>query len=300
MLLERLLDNLALTVEAFATCSVASGWRLRLPAADWVTLHFAVSGEGAVRDGKGQVIGLPSGTLAVVPPHLMHSLQSGAPPYGESAPSGTASADALPEHRAGPAKDDENPLLVVCGRVSVTYAGGAGLFDQLQEVLVLDFADDEAMRSIFSAILTESEGGRAGSQAMTSALMQGCLIRVLRELCVHDHCTVSWLDTLEDPVLAPVIETMLDNPEAPHTVASLGAKAFMSRSAFAKRFRESFGSPPLEYLRGVRLRHAAKLLKKMPPLSVALIARRSGFSSRSQFSRAFRTYFGCSPSEFRS
>jgi AraC-like DNA-binding protein len=298
MLLERLLDNLAVDVDAFATCRVASGWRLRLPPAGWVTLHFSVRGSGTVRQDGGGTVPFPAGALAVVPPGVQHSLESGPPPYAETDPTGTGPEGTLVCHMAGP-DDGRDPFLVVCGRISVTYAGGTGLFDQLDELLVLDFEDDEAMRSTFAAVRFEAESGRAGARAMTSALMHGCLIRVLRRLCEDDRCTLPWMDALEDPTLAPVIEAMLETPEAPHTVSSLAARVFMSRSAFAKRFRERFGQPPVQYLRGIRLRHASKLLMKHPPLSIATVARRSGFSSRSQFSRAFSDYFGCPPSEFR-
>jgi len=171
--------------------------------------------------------------------------------------------------------------------------------DRLDELLVLDFAGDEAMQSTFATLHVEAAADRAGSRAMTSALLQECLIRILREVCTDDRCAAPWLDALDDPTLAPALEAMLGHPEAPHTVASLAAGAFMSRSAFARRFREHVGQPPLQYLRGIRLRHAAKLLRKSPPLPVATVARRSGFSSRSQFSRAFSAYFGRPPSEFR-
>jgi AraC-like DNA-binding protein len=300
MLLDRLLDNLALSVEAFATCRVASGWRLRLPPVDWVTLHYVVGGEGGVGGRDGRTRPLVAGTMAVVPPHLVHSLQCGPPPYGDAEPTGRSASGELPEHRAGPTAEDEDPLRVVCGRIEVTFGGGLGLFHQLHEVLLLDFSDDAGMKSNFEAMMEEAASGRPGSRAMTSALMHETLIRVFRELCDLEECSVSWLRALEDPALAPVVETMIERPDKPHTVASLAAKAYMSRSTFARRFRESFGQPPLAYLRGVRLRHAAKLLKKSPPLPVPTVARRSGFSSRSQFSRAFRSYFGCSPTEYRS
>ena len=134
---------------------------------------------------------------------------------------------------------------------------------------------------------------------MTSTLMQECLIRVFRTLCLHDECSVSWLSALDDPELAPVLELMLARPADPHSVESLARKSFMSRSAFARRFKEGLGQPPLEYLRGVRLRHAAQLLRKSPPLPVPVVAERSGFASRSQFSRAFKNHFGRTPSDFR-
>ena len=71
------------------------------------------------------------------------------------------------------------------------------------------------------------------------------------------------------------------------------------RSAFAKRFHDSFDRTPMEYVRDVRLRKSAELLRRDGRLSVDAVASRVGFASRSQFSHAFRETFGCSPTEFR-
>jgi AraC family transcriptional activator of mtrCDE len=116
--------------------------------------------------------------------------------------------------------------------------------------------------------------------------------------CSDATCTLPWLRALEDPDLRPALEAMLSAPHKPHTVASLAHACHMSRSTFARRFKVSFGRGPMEYLREVRLRKAAKLLRKKPPPSVVSIASQVGFDSRSQFSRAFRDYFAYSPSEF--
>jgi AraC-like DNA-binding protein len=296
MLLEQLLENLVVTVDAFATCRVAPGWRLRLPALDWVTFHYVVQGDGSMTDARGREVALPPGSLAVVPPAYLHTLECGLPPYGEASVRGGSTAE-LPAHRAGP--EEEDGMVVACGRVEITYGGSLGLFDQLQDALVLDFAGSEAMEVTFRSMLEEARAGRPGAKAMTTALMRECLVRVFRELCVHEECRISWLTALNDPALAPVLDVMLRHPERSHSVASLAATAYMSRSVFARRFRESFGRPPLEYLRGVRLRHAAQLLSKSPSIPVATVARRAGFSSRSQFSRAFRDQFGQSPTQFR-
>ena len=272
MLLERLFDNLALTVEAFATCQVARGWRLRLPALDWVTFHYAVQGAGTVSEAGGRQLGLPTGSLGIVPPHQRHALECGMPPFSEASV-GPGPESELPRHPAGPT-DDEG-LVVICGRVEVLYEGALGLFDQLQEILVLDFGSDPSMKAAFKAIREEASGDRPGSGAMTSAIMKECLVRVFRQLCAQDDCQVSWMRALEDPTLAPTVEAMLRHPDRPHSVASLAAIAYMSRSAFARRFREAFGRPPLQYLREVRLRHAARLLTRTPHLPVATVARPS-------------------------
>jgi len=43
VLLEELFENLSLTVEPFASCRVAKGWRLQPPLRDWVTEQFGTS-----------------------------------------------------------------------------------------------------------------------------------------------------------------------------------------------------------------------------------------------------------------
>ena len=77
MLLEKVFDNLAMTVEPFATCRLADGWRMRLPVHDWVTLHYTLNGDGELKLGSGEVLSMPGNSLAVMPPNLGHAIQCG-------------------------------------------------------------------------------------------------------------------------------------------------------------------------------------------------------------------------------
>jgi AraC family transcriptional activator of mtrCDE len=172
------------------------------------------------------------------------------------------------------------------------------LFDLMRETVVLGFADSERMHGTFSALLQEQESSAPGRRAMMSALMRECLVLVLRRLCGVPECNLPWLSAAEDPRFAPVLSAILDAPENPHTLDSLAWAANMSRSAFAEQFMELFGRTPMAFVRDVRLRRAADLLRRTD-LPVATIARQVGFSSRSHFSRAFRDQFGASPRQFR-
>lgn len=297
MLLERLLDNLGLSVEVFATCGVAPGWRLRLPALDWVTLHFVVHGEGALRLGGGAVRQLRCHSLAIVPPHLQHALECGTGALAESPGDDGASGGAnVPAHVAGPA--DRAGLVVVCGRFQAIYGGGLGLFDRLQDEIILDFGDSPQMRGTFDALREEQRRPRPGGHAMMVALVNQCLVLLLRRLCRDPQCSLPWLKALEDPRLSRVLDVILARPEQPHRLTSLADIAHMSRSAFAHQFHTAFGRTPMDYVREVRLRRGASLLRRNE-LSVDAVAARVGFASRSQFSRAFRQLFGRSPAEFR-
>lgn len=295
MLLERLLDNLGLDVEAFATCGVARGWRLRLPAQSLVTLHFILRGEGAVGDGRGSLLTLHTHSLAVVPPGLPHLLQCGTGPLAETGPDGSPS-DGILRIRAGPRGDDD--LLVACGRIHATWGGALGLFDQLAEMLVVDFSDTPHMTAVFETLLVEQRRNAPGQARMMTALMQECLVELFRHLCGREDCRLAWLNALEDPRMARVIGEIVRHPERRHTVASLARVAAMSRSAFASRFRVVFHRTPMEYVKEVRLRGAARLLERSD-LSIDLVAERAGFANRSHFSRAFRALYGRSPKAYR-
>jgi AraC family transcriptional activator of mtrCDE len=73
----------------------------------------------------------------------------------------------------------------------------------------------------------------------------------------------------------------------------------MSRSTFSDRFGAAFGRSPIAYVREVRLRKAADMLRATDR-PIDAIASRVGFASRSHFSQAFRDLFGESPSVLRS
>ncbi|MEA3411156.1 MAG: AraC family transcriptional regulator [Pseudomonadota bacterium] len=296
MLLEKLFDNLALKVDPFATCRLAEGWRLRLPCRDWVTLHYILLGNGELKLGSGQVLALPGNSLAVMPPGLTHAIQCGSVSHETGVEGQGDPAAPLCELVAGPL--DALSLTVACGRVQVSYAGGMGLFDHLKEAIVLDFGDSPRMRGIFETLIDEYRQSGPACAAMMTALMNQCLIQVLRRASQQGGGALPWLSALDDARLSRAIETILDHPEQPHTLESLASVANMSRSTFARHFEQCFGRTPMDYVRDIRLRRAAQLLQ-VSGLSVDGIASKVGYASRSHFSHAFHDQFGCSPMDFR-
>ena len=296
MLLDSLLANLDLKVDPFAACRLADGWRLRLPGNDRVIFHFLLQGEGALRLGPGEPLALKSNSLAIIPPGLNHAIQCGHVSHETGIEGQGETRASLCEFVAGPV--DELCMTVACGRIQANYAGGAGLFDYLNEAIVLDFSDSPRMRSIFESLIEEYQAPDAGRATMLSALMNQCLIHVLRRLNQEADGCLPWLTALDDPRLARVIEAILNHPEQPHTLELLANMANMSRSTFVRHFEQSFGRTPMDYLRDVRLRQATRLLR-VNGLTVNSIAGKVGFASRSHFSHAFHNHYGCSPLDYR-
>ena len=83
-----------------------------------------------------------------------------------------------------------------------------------------------------------------------------------------------------------------------YTVEQLSLDLNMSRMTFYRKLHGKTGQSPTEFIRTIRLRHAAKLLRE-GRLTVTEISYATGFSSVSYFSRCFRTMFGVPPTQYQ-
>lgn len=67
---------------------------------------------------------------------------------------------------------------------------------------------------------------------------------------------------------------------------------------FSELFKEGSGTSFIQYVTGVRMKHALQLLKETQ-LTVWDITELTGFSSPSYFSSKFKRMFNMSPSDYR-
>jgi AraC-like DNA-binding protein len=72
----------------------------------------------------------------------------------------------------------------------------------------------------------------------------------------------------------------------------------MSRSAFAARFAELVGEPPMHYVTRWRM-HAAVTWLREDDATLGELALRLGYQSEAAFSRAFKRFIGLSPGAVR-
>lgn len=80
----------------------------------------------------------------------------------------------------------------------------------------------------------------------------------------------------------------------------LASIAAYSEQHFHRLFKTIVGEPVHHYIRRIRMEYAANQLMFDVKSSVLNIATKSGFSSVSSFSRAFKSTFGMSPGQWRS
>lgn len=92
------------------------------------------------------------------------------------------------------------------------------------------------------------------------------------------------------------IESNMDNTE--YTVDKLASDMALSRSNLYRRTQTILGITPSDFIRNVRLKHAAYLLAETD-LPINQVAVSVGFASSSHFSQCFKKMFGVLPSEYK-
>jgi AraC-like DNA-binding protein/mannose-6-phosphate isomerase-like protein (cupin superfamily) len=138
-----------------------------------------------------------------------------------------------------------------------------------------------------------------GADAVLSRLADAMLTQALRigfaELAAERPERAS---ALRDPQIARAVQLVHREPQERWTVDRLASAVGYSRSAFAVRFRELVGEAPMAYVARTRLVRAAMLLER-PELTLARVARDSGYANEFSFSRAFKRAFGVPPGLYR-
>jgi AraC-like DNA-binding protein len=125
------------------------------------------------------------------------------------------------------------------------------------------------------------------------------VIQAIRAWIEQDPAAqTGWLGALRDRQLGRAITLIHREPARAWTVANLATEVAMSRSAFAARFTELVGEPPMHYLARWRM-HVAQTWLKEEGAGLGELAFRLGYQSEAAFSRAFKRFIGVSPGAVR-
>ena len=92
-----------------------------------------------------------------------------------------------------------------------------------------------------------------------------------------------------------MVEKNLSNPE--YSIEDLSRDMCMSRATLYRKITSITGSSPSDFVKNVRLRKAAELLKE-GGLTIAEIADQVGFNTPSYFTKSFKKLFGVLPTQY--
>mgnify|MGYP000026449901 CR=1 FL=1 len=106
--------------------------------------------------------------------------------------------------------------------------------------------------------------------------------------------------TLTDTRIGMVIKFIKNNlTNKDITVELLAKKACMSTSHFHKKFKNTLGISPIDYINSEKIKFSKKLIKQSKNLRISEIAYKSGFNNISYFNRQFKKMEMITPQQFK-
>jgi AraC-like DNA-binding protein len=285
-------------VEAQFGLQTATG---RLPRSEHVA-YFHVLTDGVCRarlvDGR-EVLDLQRGDILMFPhdhPHLLGSDVS-LPPFAEDDVIATHSDGGMSRMQCG---GGGAVTRFVCGYLAYDRRVCRPLFSALPRMLRVSIGDDAAwLLQMLRVGVQESMAQGPGARSLLAKLAELMFVEAIRRFASAQPADQrGWLAGLRDRHVGRALALLHGQPAHAWTVDSLAREVALSRSAFAERFVDLIGEPPMQYFTRWRLALAAQRLRTGNE-TVARIAERTGYESEAAFNRAFKREFGMPPSAWR-
>lgn len=193
---------------------------------------------------------------------------------------------------------------------SVHLLGGHFLLDPTNAHLLVDAlppfvripaGEATSLRGLIPLLVDEVRSAQLGRVRALDQLAQLVLTYALRWLDSEgkSRARAGWLRALADPRIGAALRHIHSHVEDGTSLTELARVAGMSRTAFAARFKELVGLPPVAYAIQWRMSLAKDALRTTDR-AIGGLAFELGYESESAFSMAFRREVGCSPRAYRS
>jgi len=195
----------------------------------------------------------------------------------------------------------QQPVAVLlCGTFEFESEGVAWFLARLPRVIHIKGCETQGLIPVLSLMAEEAEANRSGKTLVLRRLSDILFVQIMQRWVEQNGIAASgWLGALHDPLIRQALDLIHTQPEQPWTVSSLARATAMSRSAFAARFRDLVGEPPLKYLTRWRMQVAAQLLTRQPKMSLRAVAEQVGYVSEAAFCKTFKRMTGHPPLSYR-
>jgi AraC-like DNA-binding protein len=291
-----------MTTTFYSRCEFSAPWGLELPPFEGTMMfHVVTAGRCWLEVEGAQPVLLQPGGLALVPHAGGHRLASEpgmAGPHLFDIPREDISEryEVIRQHGGGAS------TRLICGTARFDHPAARRLVGMLPPVIDIEATESPELgwvQSTLHFIAAEARELRPGGETVITRLADILVIQAIRAWIERDPAARrGWLGALRDPQIGRAITLIHRDPARGWTVAALASEVAMSRSAFAARFAELTGEPPMQYVARWRMLLAQTWLEE-DGATIGEIADRLGYRSEAAFSRAFKRHQGVSPGAVR-
>lgn len=178
--------------------------------------------------------------------------------------------------------------------------GDINLFENLENgihVVRLNFQEQHYAETLLKQMVKEYDEKKAGYEAYLKSSMILLLILLSRQSNEDNEVKIEYYSKNHKNI-SEITGYINNNYAEDITLDSVCKQFFISPYYFSRTFKKNTGFTFVEYLNGVRIKEAQKLLLETN-LSVTEISNRVGYKSITHFGRVFKNITGSAPLHYR-
>lgn len=298
--LSLILDDMHFDGVGFTHAEMSAPWSWQLATPGLASFHIVTAGQAWLMREHEPPILIEAGDLAVLPAGTAHTIQD--KPQSRAKPIDLLpfmdQSNGSPVHQNG----GGTAAKLISGHARFDIDMAAPLIAALPPIMLVQSGSHTPPLWLALGIQfleQEIAAVRPAQQAILNRVGDILLMECLRDYVESvPEGSGNWLAALKDKALSIALAKMHQQPDHNWTVPELAQHACLSRSAFADRFGQALGEPPLTYLTRHRMRLAARQLRSSA-LTISKIAQQVGYASEAAFSQAFKREYGEAPSIWR-
>lgn len=258
---------------------------------------------------SGTLVPLEEGSLVVLPRGSAHVLRTAGLQKGRGRAIRQRPGELL-DLKTNMARPEQADTDILCGEFEFPGRRRSLLLEALPEPMVIPFARQPEyvwLEGLVRLMAHEIAQQRPGAAAIVAEL-SGTLFTLAVRAHLQGRSDVpdlsgppslsGVLGLMASSRLAPALQAMLDEPNAPWTVAALAERCHLSRATFAREFTRRAGAGPLALLTTMRMELASRLLAQGGQ-DTASVGEAVGYRSEAAFNRAFTRHAGVTPGRFK-
>lgn len=304
--LSRLFEMMPVRGRLDLRCTYGTPWRIDQGpgASNEIPYHAVLAGSATLEDPAGakgaRPVQLKAGDILLLPGnprHVMHDGSGIAPLPARN----RASLNFTISENPG----SEERLDLLCGHFAIAPPHDRLLRSYLPPLIVVHVGvnvgrkgTDAQLAGLVALMRSETADDRLGGRAMLNALSTAMFALVLRLASETEGAPRGLLALANHPRLAPAVAALFNEPAHAWSLPELARLCNMSRATLARQFQEKLGRSASDLLTDIRMTLAANELKTASH-STAVVAEMAGYQSEAAFQRAFKSYLGVTPAQWR-
>lgn len=169
----------------------------------------------------------------------------------------------------------------------------------LEEGLASHLTNQVEVNYLIERLVTTFTHNTASKDVLLDLMIQELIVRLLQTKAKYSILNDS-LGILSDTRIGYVVKFIKENlTDKSISVDLLAEKAYMSTSNFHKKFKNTLGISPIDFINSEKIKFAKKLMKLNQKMLISEIAFKSGFNNVSYFNRQFKKLEFMTPQQFK-